>query len=144
MEYFPAPLTLEESRAFLKRLLDHFEEHGLTYYAVDLLDSEKNIGFIGLAYKDFESDFTPAVDMGYRLKKAYWGKGYCTEGAQRCVEYGFNDLNLDRIIAFFVEGNVKSENVMKRIGMEKIKHFNHPKYKNDPAFEKCVLYEIKP
>ena len=93
-------------------------------------------------YQNYKSDFTPNVDIGWRLRKSFWKKGYATEGAKKCIEYGFKSLGLEKIISVCPEKNSKSKNVMKKIGMNKVGEFNHPKLKDYPELEKCVCYEI--
>ena len=55
---------------------------------------------IGLAFQEFTSDFTPAIDIGWRLKRNAWGRGYAIEGAKRCLEFAFNELAINKIIHF--------------------------------------------
>ncbi|MDP4843467.1 MAG: GNAT family N-acetyltransferase, partial [Salibacteraceae bacterium] len=119
MEHFPKTLTIQETTAFVERLQNHFEQFGYTYFAVEVLETDELIGFIGLTYQDFEAEFTPATDIGWRLKKSAWGKGYATEGARRCLEFAFHDLKLKRIVSIRTESNSKSENVMSKIGLRK-------------------------
>ena len=71
------------------------------------------------------------------------GKGFATEGAKKCLELTFDDLNLDKIISTCTEKNFNSENVMKKTGMEKIGVFKHPKLKEYTEFENCICYGIK-
>lgn len=142
MEHFPKPLTKQETVELINRLSSNCSENGYCYFATETLHNGELIGFIGLALQDYETDFTPAVDIGWRLKKSAWGKGYATEGARKCLEFAFNELNLEKIISTCTENNTKSENVMKKIGMEQMGKFNHPKLKKYPEYEKCVCYEI--
>ncbi len=142
MEHFPKPMTEEGTAAYIDRLINHYATNGFNYFATEVLESGEFIGFIGLAYQDYQSDFTPAVDIGWRLKKRAWGKGYATEGAKKCLEWAFNELNLENIISTCTEKNAKSENVMKKIGMKKIGEFNHPKLKDYPEYEQCLCYGI--
>ena len=143
MEHFPKPLSKDETLHFIKRLQTHYNKNGYNYFATELLDTGELIGFIGLAHQDYKSDFTPAVDIGWRLKKSAWGKGFATEGAKKCLDFAFNTLKLDRVISVCTEKNHKSENIMKKIGMVKVGEFNHPKLKAYPEYEKCLCYEIK-
>lgn len=143
MEHFPKPLTKSETASFIQRLQKHQAVRGYCYYAVELIHSGELIGFIGLAYQDFEAEFTPATDIGWRLKKAAWGKGYATEGAKRCLDYAFNELKLENIIAIFPIRNYRSEHVMKKIGMTKMGTFEHPRLKEYPGQATCGWYKIK-
>ena len=142
MEHFPKTLSEKEVEELITRLKNHFVENGFTYYATEVLATKEFIGMIGLAFQKYETHFTPAIDIGWRLKREAWGKGYATEGAKRCLEHGFNDLELDKIIAVCTVKNKKSENVMKKIGMIKKGEFNHPKMIHHPEYEKCFCYEI--
>jgi RimJ/RimL family protein N-acetyltransferase len=123
-------------------LQKHYEKKGYNYFATEILKTGEFIGFVGLAYQDYKTDFNPAVDIGWRLKKSSWGNGYATEGSKRCLEYAFKELKLERVISTCTEKNSNSENVMKKIGMIKKGMFNHPKLKEFPEYEKCIWYEI--
>lgn len=143
MQHFPATLSLKETSEFIVRLQKHYKERGHNYFATEILETGEFIGFIGLAYQNYETDFNPAVDIGWRLKKSAWGFGYATEGARRCLEFAFDELNLIRIIATCTVANTSSENVMKKIGMTKKEIFKHPLLKDFKQHEMCVLYEIQ-
>jgi len=67
-----------------------------------------------------------------------------TEGAKRCLEYGFEKLQLPEIYSFTAVPNVRSEKVMQKIGMQKIGEFDHPVLEKGHALERHVLYCSKP
>jgi RimJ/RimL family protein N-acetyltransferase len=142
MEYFPKPLNRKETRELIHQFQEHYEKFGFNYFATEILKTGEWIGFIGLKYQDYKTEFSPAVDIGWRLKKSAWGNGYATEGARKCLEFTFKDLNLKRVISTCTENNSMSENVMKKIGMIKRGTFTHPKLKEYPEYEKCIWYEI--
>lgn len=143
MAHFPKVLTKDETITLMKRLQRHYETNGYTYFAVDVLSTNAFIGFIGCAKQTYEAQFTPATDIGWRLKRGAWGKGYATEGAKRCLEYAFTTLKLHRIIATCVPENTKSERVMQNIGMLKKGTFTYPKTDSTPAIKECLYYEIQ-
>ena len=143
MEHFPKPLTEQETANFIERLQNHYKKNGYNYFATEVIESGELIGFVGLAYQDYETGFNPATDIGWRLKKTAWGKGFATEGAKRCLEYAFEDLKIERVISTCTVKNTKSESVMKKIGMTRKGEFNHPKLSNHPDYEKCIWYEIE-
>ncbi|NJB72913.1 RimJ/RimL family protein N-acetyltransferase [Saonia flava] len=142
MEHFPKPLTKNQTAKLIQRFKNHYEKNGHTYFATDILESGELIGFIGLAFQDYKTDFTPAVDIGWRLKKSSWGNGFATEGAKKCLEFAFNQLKINYVISTCTEKNYKSENIMKKIGMEKIGEFDHPELNEYPEYKKCVCYGI--
>jgi len=143
MRYFPATQTEEETKGFIQRAQKSYEEHGYTYFAVDHLVDQKMIGFIGLAYQKYESPFTPATDIGWRLDPAYWGRGLATEGAKASLKYGLEELKLSKIISVAVKQNLPSIKVMEKIGLGKIGEFKHPLLKEYPALQTCVAYAIE-
>ena len=143
MAYFPNLLSHEASRDFMKRMQVKFEQKGYCYFAVDELESGSFIGFIGLSDQEFESPFTPCVDIGWRLARNFWGNGYATEGAMRCLEYAFEDLGLEVILSHCPVVNTRSWNVMEKIGMLRIGTFKHPVLKDYPKLENCYCYEIR-
>ena len=143
MEYFPSTQSKEKTRDFILRMQKLFSRKGHCYFAVEELEKNQFIGFIGLGEQTFEASFTPCVDIGWRLAKRFWGNGYATEGAKRCLEFAFEDLGLSEINSIASISNVKSTNVMKKIGMKKVLEFEHPILKDYPELIKCVLYQKK-
>lgn len=143
MAHFPKTLKISETEELINKLKERFANYGYTYFATEILTSGEFIGFIGIVYQDYETEFNPATDIGWRLKKSAWGKGYATEGALKCLSYGFKELQLDRILSVCTVGNVKSENVMKKIGMKKLGEFLHPNLVDYPEHQHCLLYQIE-
>ena len=141
MEFFPATLSEEETQGLIKRLQLHYEKHGYTYFAVDVLETNEFIGFCGLAVQAWQSKFTPCVDMGWRLKHSAWGKGYATEAAKACLEAAEQKFGLQEVFAFTPDLNLPSQQVMKKIGLEYAGSFQHPKIANDNRFKTCVAYK---
>ncbi|GAB5554272.1 MAG: GNAT family N-acetyltransferase [Saprospiraceae bacterium] len=142
MRFFPRVQTLSETKAFIQRMDTLYQDKGYAYFAVDRLEDQTFIGFIGLAWQTFVSPITPCVDIGWRLAPTFWGHGYATEGAQRCLEFGFQALGLQSIKAFAPLINQPSIRVMQKIGMQEQLRFKHPALKEDPRLEVCVAYEI--
>lgn len=143
MEFFPRVFSLEETKAFILRMQNQFNDLGFCYFAVDILETGEFIGFIGLSKQTYPSSFTPCIDIGWRLDEKHWNKGYATEGAQASLDYAFNRLKLKEIVAVCPKVNLKSEQVMKKIGMQKALEFNHVYLAEYPALETCVCYKIK-
>ena len=143
MKHFPRVLSESETAEFIHRLQRHFNQHGYCYFATEVIDTGEFIGFIGLAYQEYETAFTPATDIGWRLKRSAWNKGYATEGARRCLDFAFREVELEKVISTCPIKNAKSENVMRKIGMVKKGEFNHPRLSDFPEFERCVWYEMK-
>ncbi|MEW7279332.1 GNAT family N-acetyltransferase [Aquimarina sp. 2201CG1-2-11] len=144
MEFFPFKPSLEDTKAFIIRMQEQYAQKGYCYFAVDIIDTNECIGFIGLSEQTYLKELGSFVDIGWRLKKSIWNKGYATEGAKACLEYGFDQIGLESIYSIAPEINVKSELIMKKIGMQRIKTFEHPKLLNDTRLKNCVLYKTLP
>ncbi|KAA3600851.1 MAG: N-acetyltransferase [Calditrichaeota bacterium] len=143
MEFFPKTLTLEESNHLVKKIKSMFSQYEYGLYAVDELETGEFIGFIGFWFTSFESYFTPALEIGWRIRREKWFKGYATEGGKRCLKFGFETLNFSEICSLTSKINLKSEKVMQKIGMVKIDEFDHPKIQGDNKLKKHVLYKAK-
>lgn len=143
MEHFPDILNRTQSDELWQRLYNHFLEYSYTYFAVDELKSSQLIGFIGIKNQDYDYQYTPFIDIGWRLHPAFWGKGYATEGAKTCLNFGFNKIGLSEIYSVAVKSNINSFRVMENIGMEKIDTFNHPAMKPDHSLQPCNCYWIR-
>ena len=142
MHFFPATQSAQQTADFVARMQKSYHDNGFCYFAVDTLVDGAFIGFIGLAVQTFQASFTPCVDIGWRLAKKNWNRGYATEGAKRCMQYGFNELNLQKILALAPKINTPSERVMKKTGMKKVSEFLHPMLLDNNRLKECVLYEI--
>jgi RimJ/RimL family protein N-acetyltransferase len=142
MTYFPNTYNEEQTAAFVARMRQSYEERGYCYFAVETIADGRFIGFIGLAWQTYEAPFTPCTDIGWRLDKAAWGRGYATEGAMRCLEYAFHDLGLETIVAVAPQINSPSVNVMQKIGMVHTLDFEHPVLAQSPHLQPCVCYAI--
>lgn len=140
MKYFPAVASYQQTAAFVERMQNEFAEKGYCYFAVDEISTGSFIGFIGLTWKTFEADFTPCVDIGWRLKPSAWNKGYATEGAIRCLDYAFDNLNLDKVYSMAPKINTPSQRVMQKADMIKVGEFEYPLLKDHPELKDCVLY----
>ena len=141
MQHFPSILSAEETLDLIARLKDHFNEFGYTYFAVDELETGDFIGFAGLKNQTWESDFTPCVDVGYRLQKSAWGKGYAHETATACLENAYSLFGIKEVLSFTTDTNKASEQVMKKIGMHYIGTVQHPLITGDDRFKHCVVYK---
>jgi RimJ/RimL family protein N-acetyltransferase len=142
MKYLPEASSIEETNAFYKEIIAEFNEYGFGLYAVEVKENKEFIGFIGFHRATFESDFTPCIEIGWRLKQEAWGKGYATEGAAACLQYGFNELGFTDIYSFTADANKPSKNVMEKIGMSFVKYFDYPVVEKESILFKNVLFHI--
>lgn len=144
MEHFPEPLARDESDSLVDRIEAGFERRGYGFWAVELGPSGEFIGFTGLALAEFEAHFTPAVEVGWRLKRSAWGHGYATEGARAAMTYGFDRVGVREIVALTTRNNMRSRAVMQRLGMshDPTDDFDHPGFPPGHPLRPSVLYRI--
>jgi RimJ/RimL family protein N-acetyltransferase len=119
-------LTRAETAEMIGIMQRHWDEQGFGLWAATVKESDALIGRIGLAVPSFLPEVLPAVEVGWVLDRAFWGRGLATEGARACLEFGFTTLELDRIISICNAGNVASERVMVKLGMRLERETVHP------------------
>jgi RimJ/RimL family protein N-acetyltransferase len=145
MRYYFAPLAdRAASDAWIAHMRQHNEEHGFAYWAVELPGEADLIGAIGLT-RVHGMPFAPAVEIGWRLARAFWRRGYATEAARAVLDDGFGRLGLDELVAFTVPANQASQRVMQRLGMTRdpADDFGHPRVPPGHPLRRHVLYRIR-
>ncbi|WP_405058223.1 GNAT family N-acetyltransferase [Kribbella sp. NBC_01505] len=111
----------------LPGMLRVYDEHpGLGTFAAEEKDGGAFVGWFGLQ----PTDDATTVDVGYRLNRKSWGKGYATEGTRMLIEYAFTELGMERVVADTMAVNHRSRAVMRRSGMRFARlwheHFDEP------------------
>lgn len=144
-EFLPSIGNRAATEGGIQRIIEHYNQHGFSLYAVQLKATGEFIGWLGLMIPSFEADFMPAVEIGWRLSSKHWGQGYATEGAKAVLNYAFDNLGLKEIVSFTVPSNVRSIRVMEKIGMTRdLKDdFEHPKLPKQHSLSLHVLYRAK-
>ena len=145
MQHFPATLTEAESDAFVDRVGATLEERGWGLWAVEELGTGRFLGFAGLNVPRFEAHFTPAVEIGWRLRRDAWGSGFATEAARGVLTVAFDDLELPEVVSFTAIPNERSQAVMRRIGMthDPADDFDHPRLAPGHRLARHVLYRVR-
>ncbi|HYZ33481.1 MAG TPA: GNAT family N-acetyltransferase [Crenalkalicoccus sp.] len=142
MRHFTAPLTRAESDAFLARIASHQAAHGFAFWAVVPQGEEAPIGLCGLQHVPFSARFTPAVEIGWRLRPDRWGKGLAEEAARLALGHGFGALGLEEIVAFTAPANAPSWRLMQRLGMRADGGFEHPRLPEGHPLRPQLLYRL--
>ena len=144
MEYFPKPLTRDETEAMLMRFNRAFDESGITFWAMIHRETDTCIGHTGLLPHDITEADGPGVEVGWRMGHAHWGQGYATEAARASLSFGFNEKGYDEIVAFVVPDNIRSQAVMLRLGMTRNPDddFGHPNVKDGDRLKRHQLYRL--
>ncbi len=141
MKYFPSLLSDADSEAFYSRIQEEFDRKGWGLYAVELKSNGRFIGYVGLHEIGFEADFTPGIEIGWRLSADCHNRGFATEAARAVLQLAASQ-GITRLYSFTAEINKPSERVMQKIGMKKVGEFNHPSLTPDSPLCRHVLYRI--
>ena len=142
MRYFPKPLNADESDAVAARAENGIRERGWGFWAVEVRGGEPFIGLVGISPVPDDMPFAPGVEIGWRLAREHWGKGYATEAARAALQVAFETLLLPEILAFAVAANMRSLAVMKRLGMERGDDFDHPNLPVGNPLRRHALYRL--
>lgn len=142
MVHFPSVVSQADSAAHLQRMQAHWASHGFGLFALMRKTDGAFLGFTGLTHPSYETPFTPCVEVGWRLRRAAWGKGYAHEAATACLGWGFGTLNLPEIVSFTARENLRSIALMQRLGMERDpqEDFEHPKLARGHRLSWHVLF----
>lgn len=145
MEHFPHTLTRTESDAFALRLERGLERDGYGLWALEIPGEAPFAGLVGLMDVEEEMPFAPGVEVGWRLARAHWGRGFAAEAATASIAYGFETLALREIVAFTAVSNERSRRLMERLGMSRnpADDFAHPMLAPAHPLSAHVLYRIK-
>ena len=135
LEYFPRLYSPNETQEMINKMKVSIAEKGWGFWACELKETGEFIGFIGIEDRFFPEPLKPGTEIGWRLRKEFWGKGYATEGAKAVLDYAFKTLKLEEVIAFTTVENRKSRRVMEKLGMihDPKDDFDHPKIQTHPV-----------
>lgn len=154
MRHFPSVLTREASDRSIDAWNADFARRGWSNWAVVLRTDAGDaggdappagtfIGFVGLTIPWRTLPFTPCVEIGWRLARAHWHRGYATEAAREALRFGFERLALDEIVSFTALTNTPSQAVMQRIGMlDSGEDFDHPALPEGSPLRRHCLYRL--
>ncbi len=148
MRHFPTLLTRGQSDAWIDRAMRKMADLGWGFWALDYLAPEASTpqfaGFTGLNTPEPELPIGPCVEVGWRLSPAFWGLGLASEAARLALRAGFETLGLQEIVAVTTLRNLKSQAVMKRLGMQESPDdaFDHPSFPADSPERHCCIYRL--
>lgn len=108
---------IEHACQILKQvILPQYALYNHGRWAVHVKSGLEFIGWCGLKARPERNE----IDLGYRFMKSAWGKGFATEAAFACLQYGFEKLNLPRIVGRAMPQNIASLKVLEKCGMKYI------------------------
>jgi RimJ/RimL family protein N-acetyltransferase len=143
MAYFPNVLTVEESDDKVDDARQKLTDQGWGFWAVEVKAGRAFAGGVGLNEPPYELPFSPCMEIGWHLAKPFWGQGYATEAGRAALEFAFNTLNLSEVVSFTSVLNLRSQAVMRRLGMRDVQqNFEHPLVPEGDRLREHVLYKI--
>ncbi|MGW4464542.1 GNAT family N-acetyltransferase [Micromonospora sp. NPDC004704] len=139
-EHLGPVLTAHEAAASIESFQHDLDRNGFGFWAVQVRSTGEFIGFTGLDPVDENMTFT-GVEAGWRLARTAWGHGYATEAARAALAYGFDTVGLPEILAITTRTNLRSQAVMRRLGMttDPAEDFDDPDSEPGPL-RRQVLY----
>jgi len=109
----------------LPAFLDYYERFaGFGFWAAVEKSSGEFVGWFH--FRPLEDSDLEEIELGYRLRKSAWGKGYATEGSRALIEKGFTELGVSRVTASTMVVNVASQRVMQKAGLKLVRTFHQP------------------
>jgi RimJ/RimL family protein N-acetyltransferase len=148
MRYFPAPLTRAASDALVDRIAADLARDGWGLWALEERATGRFLGFAGLAPVRLDVHFAPTTEVGWRLRRDAWGRGFATEAARAALAFAFDPSGLafDEVVSFTAEDNERSRAVMRRLGMthDPADDFDHPALPGRHPLRRHVLYRARP
>ena len=115
------PRTREATEEGLLRSIEGWHKRGFGLWAVEEKATGRMVGYCGLIYLED----TPEIEVAYGLAKSVWGRGYAVEAARAALEFGFEQLKLERVVAVVNPENVASQRVLEKLGMKHTKNVRH-------------------
>lgn len=115
-----APFSDESAALAFIRSYDHYEKYGYGRWAVLTQSTGAFIGFCGLKFQP-DGNYT---DLGFRIRRNQWGRGFATEAAEACIQYAFTDLQLPFLVGRVQKQNEASIQVLEKVGMNRIRNFD--------------------
>ena len=145
MEFFPATLERADAERTAAVMRERMARDGFGWWALEVRGGAPFAGVIALQDVPFEAHFTPAFEVGWRLPHAHWGRGYATEGARAALDVAFGDLQHEEVVAMTAAVNLRSQMVMRRLGMthDAADDFDNPRLAPGHRLRRHVLYRAK-
>lgn len=131
----------DASDALMDRLSDQIAEDGHGFWAAERRADGRLVGMIGVR-RQAEAPPGPCVEMGWRLAPEAWGQGLASEGASAALAWGFANLEAREILAWTAASNLRSQAVMRRIGMaaDPDRDFDNPRLAEGHPLRRHVTY----
>jgi RimJ/RimL family protein N-acetyltransferase len=142
MRFFPETLDRAASDALVDRIETRFEQQGYGLWALEITATGQFIGFTGLNPVPDGVPGASGLEIGWRLARPAWHRGYATEAARAALTVAFDGAGLPEVWSFTSVLNEPSAAVMRRIGMSEVGRFDHPRIPAGHPLRPHVLYHL--
>jgi RimJ/RimL family protein N-acetyltransferase len=144
MEQLRPLATRDACNAWIDFQINHQSSHGFCLWALESRASGIFMGAVGLLHVGFAAHFTPAVEVGWRLARPFWGQGFAVEAARASLQFGFEETRLTGVVAHASIRNDRSRRVMAKLGMshDGAEDFDHPRIPESDPLRRQVLYRL--
>jgi ribosomal-protein-alanine N-acetyltransferase len=122
MRYYPAPYDRAGVEQWIERNRQRYQDDGVGLWAMELTKTQEVIGDCGIILQQVEGE--RLYEIGYHLRRDFWGQGLATEAAVACRDWAFAQLKTDRLISLIRPENLPSRRVAERVGMSVWKKVN--------------------
>ena len=113
MRFIREPQSREESANWIELVSSRWQTEQIGFCAIIERFSDEFIGWCGI----WRLKETGELEVGYAVAKEFWGKGYATEAAVKFLDYAFEKLKPEKVVAVARPENIASRRVMEKIGM---------------------------
>lgn len=143
MRYLGPPSTLAECRRTVERQNALADEYGRCFWAIERREDGAFLGFCGVEPGPDGTPIAGLPEIGWRLARPAWGRGYATEAAAACLASEWARGTAD-VFAITVPANARSRAVMERLGMvhDPADDFDYPDFPEGHPLRRHVLYRI--
>ncbi|WP_221568074.1 GNAT family N-acetyltransferase [Alkalihalobacillus sp. TS-13] len=117
MKHYPSTKTEQQAEEWIEWTHNNYNAYNVGLWAVELLETGEFAGQCGIVPQKINSEVM--MEIGYLFIREHWGKGYATEAALACLNYGFEKCRYPKLISLIAPENSPSSAVAKRIGMRK-------------------------
>jgi len=123
--------TRKEAQDTIANIREQYDKFGIGRWAIEDKATNEFIGWTGFKREEKLRPDRVYIDIGYRLREQFWGKGLASETALACLNYGFETLNFEEVCGCADKAHIASNKILQKIGL---------RYKEDFKFEEHDLY----
>ena len=144
MRWLGGVRTEAEQHELIGRMMRWQKERGFTFWVVERKADGELLGFCGLKLADTPgSPIEGMHEVGWRLREDVWGQGYAKEAAIAALDFAFDQIGAERVVAITFPPNAASWGLMERLGMTRRPELDYDDARF-PALNPTIVYDIRP